>query len=387
MAYTAQSDPGGFLYNQIPANLGNNGLKPETTKEFEIGLENKFLNNRAGFEVSYYNREISDMLVQVPLAPSSGSSNIWVNSGVMSNKGVEFSLYGTPVQTKKFSWELRANFGLNRNLIDQLAEGVPYIEHTSYEGGIGRNRSFAGSAMGDYIGNVYKTVESGPYAGRRIVNAEGHYVMESEQDVLANAMPKFIGGLGTSLSYKEWSLDVMTDFRVGGYVFNRMYYNSMSKGVSIDTENREGDGFLLYTGTDGVERKNGIILDGVVEQADGSYAENKTVISYPGYISSAFSLNTGNPSQALSNGLFENSWWKLREVALSYSLPKNIVNKTNVLQNLTLSVFGRNLFYIYKAIPDYDPETSNSTDWKSQLEIGGSASPIRTIGLSLRGTF
>jgi hypothetical protein len=306
----------------------------------------------------------------------------------MSNKGVEFSLYGTPVQTRNFSWELRANAGFNQNHIELLAAGVPYLQHTTFDGNTGYSRSYAGSTMGDYVTNVYQVVESGQYAGRRIVNEDGNYVMTQEVETVANAMPKVIGGLGTSLSYKNWSLDIMTDFRIGGHVYNSMYYNSMAMGVNIDTENREGEGFYEYTNSYGLSRKVGIILDGVVEQADGSYTENKKVIPYDGYISSSYGVSgIGVPNQTGLNGLFENNWWKLREVALSYSLPKSIVKKTNVLQNVTLSVFGRNLFYIYKAIPNYDPETSNGTDWQSQLTIGSSASPVRTAGISLRATF
>jgi TonB-linked SusC/RagA family outer membrane protein len=388
MAYIAQADGGGFVYNQIPANLGNNKLKPETTKEFEIGLENKFIKDRAGFEVSYYERNISDMLVQVPLAPSSGSTDLWVNSGTMTNKGFEFSLYGTPVKTRDFSWIIRANAGFNKNHIEFLANGVPYIQHGGgLEGSIGYTRSYAGHAMGDYFSNAYKLVENGPYAGRRIVNEDGNYVMVTEQEVVANAMPKAVGGLGTSLSYKNWNLDIMTDFRYGGKVFNRMYYNSMAMGVNVDTENREGDGFLPLTNKEGYTKQNGIILDGVVQKADGSYVENTKVVAYDEYISSAFGIaGPGSVNQTALNGLFDNNWWKLRELALSYTLPKSVTAKTP-LSNLTLSVFGRNLFYIYKSIPNYDPETSNGTDWKSQLVIGASASPVRTFGLSLRATF
>jgi TonB-linked SusC/RagA family outer membrane protein len=388
MAYTAQADPGGFVYNQIPANLGNNKLKPETTKEFEVGLENKFFQNRFGFEISYYNRNISDMLVQIPLAPSSGSSNVWTNSGIMTNKGLEFSLYGTAIQTHDFSWVLRANAGFNRNHIESLAEGVPYIQHGGgLEGSIGYTRSYAGHAMGDYFTNSYKLVEDGPFAGRRIVNDEGNYVMSSEQEVVANAMPKAVGGLGTSFSYQNWNLDVMTDFRFGGKVFNRMYYNSMAAGVNIDTENREGAGFLPYDYGNGLTRQTGIILDGVVKQADGSYAENTKVIPYENYIGSAYGIGgSGVPNQTALNGLFDNNWWKLRELALSYNLPKSVTAKT-VLGSMTVSVFGRNLLYIYKSIDNYDPETSNGTDWKSQLVIGASASPVRTVGVSVRATF
>lgn len=398
MAYIAKSDPGGFIYNQIPANLGNKALKPETTKEFEIGLESKFFKNRLGAEISYYSRKITDMLFQVPLAPSSGSSNVWTNSGSMNNTGIEANVYATPIQSNNWSWDLRVNLGFNKNKIEELASGVSYIENSGLEGSIGFVRSYAGSAMGDYVSSKYLLVQnddpnkpyydaSGQYVGRRVVNGDGNYLMTPTLETVGNAMPKVVGGLGTTFSYKNLSLDIMTDFRLGGHVFNRMYYLTMCTGISSDTENREGEGFYDYTNGKGVTRQTGIILDGVVSDGNGGFAENQEIVSYDSYMMSAFGIgNYGAVNQTASNALFKNNWWKVREMAVSYTLPKTISSKT-VFQNLTLSVFGRNLFYLYKAIPNYDPETSNGTDWKSQLVIGSSASPTRTFGVSLRASF
>jgi hypothetical protein len=182
-------------------------------------------------------------------------------------------------------------------------------------------------------------------------------------------------------------MDIMTDFRMGGYVFNRMYYLTMNTGISTDTENREGEGFKDYTNGKGVTRPVGIVLDGVVANEGGGFSENGEVIAYDSYIMSAFGIgNYGAVDQTASNALFKNNWWKVREMAVSYTFPKSVIPE-NVFRNLTLSVFGRNLFYLYKSIPNYDPETSNGTDWKSQLIIGASASPNRTFGISLRASF
>jgi TonB-linked SusC/RagA family outer membrane protein len=398
VAYIAKSDGGGFIYNQIPSSLGNKNLQPETTREFEIGLENKFFKNRLGFEISYYSRKISDMLFQVPLALSSGVNDAWTNSGIMTNSGIEANVYATPVQTGEWSWDLRANLGFNKNKIEELAPGVSYIQHGGLEGSIGFTRSYAGSTMGDYVSSKYMLVQnndpskpyydaSGQHVGKRVVNNDGSYLMTPTLETIGNAMPKIVGGLGTTLSYKNLSLDIMTDFRVGGHVFNRMYYLTMNTGISTDTENREGEGFLDYTNDEGVKRQIGIILDGVVADGNNGFVENKKVIPYDSYIMSAFGIgNYGAVNQTASNALFKNNWWKMREIAVSYTFPKTMLS-TNVLQNLTLSIFGRNLFYIYKSIPNYDPETSNGTDWKSQLVIGASASPTRTFGISLRASF
>ena len=136
----------------------------------------------------------------------------------------------------------------------------------------------------------------------------------------------------------------------------------------------------------GLTAQTGIILDGVVSDGNGGWKENDKVIAYEDYINSknAWGTSPGTPNATYQ--FFKNNWWKLREVSLSYNFPKDLI-KHAALKNLTLAVFGRNLFYFHKSIPNFDPETSNGTDWKSQLSIGGSASPTRSVGVSLRATF
>jgi TonB-linked SusC/RagA family outer membrane protein len=384
VAYSINSAPG-WSYGQIPRALGNEKLKPETTKEFEVGLESRFFNNRVGFEVSYYNRQITDMLLKTDLAPSSGNETMWVNSGTMENKGVELSLYGTPISTKDITWEVRTNISFNRNKINQLVEGINFIQTGDFAGSIGKNHSYVGRPMGDYVTYINQVVEDGPFKGRKIVNTDGNYLMTKELSIVGNAMPDAIGGLGTSLSYKNFSLDLMTDFRIGGYIFNEPYHYTMSAGVAPDTEHREGDGFYEYEYSNGLKKQTGIILDGVVSDGNGGWTENKQTIAYEDFIQTTYDWSHGGePNRTLS--LSKNTWWKLREISLSYTFKKDLIRHA-ALRNLTLSVFGRNLFYFYKAIPNYDPETSNSTNWKDQLTIGASAAPTRTVGVSLRASF
>ena len=385
MAYSFGSGPG-WSYEQVPTGLGNENLKPEKTKEFEIGLENKFFKNRAGFEISYYNKKITDMLLNASLAPSSGSSTMWVNSGVMSNKGVEISAYGTPIQTKDFSLELKTNLGFNQNKIESLVEGISFIETGDFASKVGKNYSYVGRSMGDFLTAANKVVEDGPYKGRKIVNNDGNYVMTSDYQYVGNAMPKVVGGLGITMMYKRFALDIMTDFRMGGYIANDCFRYTMTAGVNPGTENREGEGFYPYTYKNGYTANTGIILDGVVDDGNGGWKENDKVIAYEDYIQScnAWGTSPGTPNSYYQ--FFKNNWWKLREISLSYTFSHELI-KHAALKNLTLSVFGRNLFYFYKSIDNYDPETSNGTDWKSQLCIGGSASPTRSVGISLRATF
>ena len=386
MAYTFGNGPG-WSYNQVPTALGNDNLRPETTKEFEVGLEAKFFKNRLGFEVSYYNKLISDMLLQTTLAPSSGSSTMWVNAGEMSNKGVEISANFTPVETRDFRLDINANVGFNRNKILSLVEGIDYIETGDFASKVGKNRCYVGSSMGDYYAAANQVVESGPYAGRKIVNSSGNYVMTNDYVYVGNAMPKAVGGLGISTSYKGFTLDLMTDFRIGGYIANDCYRYTMYAGVNPETENREGEGFLNYTYKNGVTKQTGIILDGVVSDGNGGWKENDTVIPYEDYIQSKNAWGTAPGVQNGTYEFFKNTWWKLREASLSYDFTRNVIKSNKIVKGLTLSIYGRNLFYLYKSIPNYDPETSNGTDWKSQLSIGGSASPTRSFGVSVRASF
>jgi TonB-linked SusC/RagA family outer membrane protein len=381
--YNLQTAPG-WTYIQVPSELGNSKLKPEKTEEFEIGLENKMFKNRFAFEVSYYNRNITDMLIPIGISASSGFSKLWSNVGAMTNKGVELAVSGTPVQTKDFAVDLRFNLGFNRNKVTALADGIPYLEAGGYAGSLGWNRSFVGRPMGDWVTYVPKYSPD----GQPIVTADGYYDMNQVPQTVGNAMPKAVGGFGATFSYKNFSLDIMTDFRIGGYVFNEMYQYTMTLGINPDTENREGAGFYTYTTPDGkYTSQNGVILDGVVDNGDGTYSKNTTVVPYDDLTAQTYNWGGGGQkSCTLAKSIFENTYWKLRELNLSYQVPVSFI-KAAYFKNLTVSVFGRNLFYFYKTIPNYDPETSTGTSWKNQLQVGGSASPTRTIGLSLRATF
>ncbi|MDR3220194.1 MAG: SusC/RagA family TonB-linked outer membrane protein [Dysgonamonadaceae bacterium] len=399
---------GGASWSTIPGTMGNEALMPEKITEMEIGLENKFFNNRLGFEVSLYSRRISDMIVQQPVPVSDGVSNMWMNVGEMLNKGVEVSLNFTPVETRDYRWEVHSNLAFNSNEITQLAPGIDYLRNNASTGNSGGGvavRSYVGRPMGDIYVNPLRTVEdpSNQYYGRNIVKVDGWETGgggfystktgEANQACIGNINPKMIGGLGTSFTYKNFFIDVMTDFRIGGDVMNTAEQFPTARGVStISLANRDAShGGLAYQ-YKGHTLDNGMIIPGVVEIKDNNgnvtgYAENTTVT--PADLYHNMTYNWGNSEEGITSwfSVHENSYWKLRELVLGYNLPGSIIQKVG-LKNMRISVFGRNLGYLYKTLKEIDPESTNGgTSWGGQAGVGYSSSPTRTFGLSLRLSF
>ncbi|MDR2424130.1 MAG: SusC/RagA family TonB-linked outer membrane protein [Prevotellaceae bacterium] len=398
-----QNTEDGITFNSMPGSLGNENIVPEKKYEWEFGIENKLFNNRLGFEFSYYMNDIKDMILGIPQPITSGVSSILVNAAQMSNKGWEFSVYGTPVQTKDFSWTLYGNISRNRNSVISLAPGIDYLGHgaSGNHGGGLDIRSYAGQPAGDIYAQVYETDAAGNY----LTDNEGWYYNKDGQTLhrVGNAMPKFVGGLGTSLNYKNWTLDVMTDFRIGGDVANVLWHLSTAEGLTPETlkYRDEASGGLAFYEEDGtgaikparhsdaagpageVIYHNGVIQPGI-RKSDGQPNTSIVPSDYMYY----YTYNWGTDTQQMSyaNCVSENTYWKMREIALGYKIPESFTRKIGI-NNLTLSVFGRNLFYMYKTIKDYDVETAIGTSWVRQASIDGGTSPTRTFGFSFRMNF
>jgi len=344
------------------------------------------------------------MIVQQPLVTSDGASNMWVNIGEMTNKGIELALNGTPIDTHDWRWYVHGNISFNQNKVTKLIEGVDYLRNSGSFGNTGGGanvRSYVGRPMGDIYVNKVKRVEdkSSPYYGEKIVivpgygetEGWGYYLTETgeaAQERVGNINPKFIGGFGTTLSYKRFSLDVMTDFRVGGYVLNNADLYPNCRGLTPKTvQYRDAEhGGLTYT-YQGHEMHNGWIVPGVIDLGNGNYKPNDIITSIDSYYYLTYNWGNSDPGVTYEFSVQENSYWKVRELSLGYDVPKSVIGNTPI-KNLTVSVFGRSLFYLYKTIPDIDPESTNGgTTWGGQAGVGYSSAPNRTYGLALRATF
>lgn len=397
-----QGSDNGFTWNYVPSSWGNSGIRPEKKYEYEIGFESKFLNNRLAIDVSYYNNRVKDQILSTPQPATSGVKYMLMNVGEVANQGWDISLSATPIQTRDFRWDLTATYGIYKNQVVKLADGVPYLEISNMGGSGVKIQAVEGRPMGDIYTQVPQVNDNGEY----LVSDKGLYLNQTELKKVGNINPDGVGGLFNSFSYKNVFLDFSIDFRIGGDVINEMNQYATAVGLTPeslqyrDTEhgglsyyyagNNNGSGVPIPidpSASAGPNGENiyhdGIILPGIV----ASTGERNTRIIPAGYYyNSTYNWGTEAEQLTYSHSVFDNSYVKLRELTIGYQFPEKMIAKIG-LTRLSVSAFGRNLFYFYKALKNYDAESSVGTSWSSQAVVGGSTTATRSFGFSVRASF
>lgn len=397
-----QGSDNGFTWNYVPSSWGNANIRPEKKYEYEIGFESKFLNNRLGFDVSYYNNRVKDQILSTPQPSTSGVKYVLMNVGEVANEGWDISVSATPILTKNFRWDLTANYGIYRNKVVKLADGVPYLEISNIGGGGAKIQAVEGRPMGDIYVQVPQMNENGEY----LVSDKGLYMNQTELQRVGNINPDGVGGLFSSFSYKNIFLDFSIDFRIGGDVINEMYQYSTASGLtpeSLQFRDTEHGGLSYYypgnNNASGVPVQvdpslgagpngetvyhDGVILPGVVASTG---EKNTRIIPAGYYYNQTYNWGTQPEQLTYRHSVFDNSYVKLRELTIGYQFPEKLISKLGMTR-LSVSVFGRNLFYFYKALKNYDAESSVGTSWASQAVVGGSTTATRNFGVSLRASF
>lgn len=390
---------GSVIYTTIPDRAGNDGIKSETLREIEFGLDLKFLQGRIGLDVAYYDSRLEDQIIPLSLPNSSGAASILTNIGTMRNKGFEIGLNATPISTTDFTWDMNINFAKNENKVESLAPGLEELLHRDFDGGGAQLRSEPGSPVGVFYTHPVATDAN----GNKIVDPNGLYKVDPDEWIkVGSAQPKAVGGISTYFTYKNFSLGGLIDYRIGGYVMPTALNWMTSRGLTeeslkgMDTEHgglswyedaNTGERNLIATGSaqgpnGEVVYDNGIVLDGV--KADGS--PNDYITSNPEYYWTVY--NWGGPQYSPNTRyelyIKENTYFKMRELSLGYQLPKEVVNKIG-FQDIQLSVFGRNLFYLYRNIKDMDAEQLTAgSRWEQNVSNAGTNPASRTLGLSVR---
>lgn len=386
------------LTTTIPGSYGNELIKPEMKNEFEFGLEAKLLKGRISLEMSYYNARINDQILPLTLAGSTGANSILTNIGALQNSGFEMAVFGTPLKIKDFTWETGINFATNKNKVVKLANNSTELLHADYDGNAAQLKSVVGQPMGDFYAHPVLTNDK----GEKVVNSNGLYDLDANKMIkIGNAMPKVVGGFTNSFRFKGFSLDVLADFRFGGYVMPTGINWMISRGLleeSLKYMDKESGGLSYYRNADGkgVQTNaaagpngekvynDGMLIDGVTVNGQ----KNTNVVSQSYYYWNTY--NWGGPQYSVSRYdlyIVKNSYIKMREMSLSYALPISLAKKIGA-KRLQLSVFGRNLFYIYRTIKDMDAEQLTAgSRWAQTVSNGGTNPSTRSYGVMIRSNF
>lgn len=329
---------------QATSTIGSSSLKPEMTTEFEVGTNLSFFDNRISLDFSFYNRITKDQIFSLPVDPATGYQRMVTNFGEVRNRGIELLVNTTPIRIKDFRWDLGFNFSKNDNEVLSMPEGLDGGKTTIQRFSAGSDAVYAYAEEGKPMGEFYTYLPQYTEDGKIIVDANGMPVLSTAvEDTGKNFNNDWTGGVTTSLTYKGLSLAAALDIRKGGYMFSR-------------TKN-----LMQFTGNGTVttynDRRPFVIPNSVVE-TDGGYVENTTPI----YLNNSSYQDWCNDYGFGQGGefyLMDRSFVKLRNITLSYTFPKSLVNKL-YLSDLALSVFCNNVF-TWTASDNYyiDPETNS----------------------------
>ncbi|QOR73389.1 SusC/RagA family TonB-linked outer membrane protein [Cruoricaptor ignavus] len=322
----------------------NSSLKPEKTKSKEIGLNLQFFNNRFGFDVAAFQNDTSDQILPLAVSYSSGVLYKFQNVGNMRSEGVEVSLNATPVKTKAVTWDMNINWSNPQSKVTELAEGVENITLGSFQGGVTVNAT-KGEKFGAIKGSDFKYDGN----GNKIVGADGKYVKTDGNSVIGNMQPKWFGSIVNKVSVKQLALSFQVDWREGGDIFSLDQYYGQATGLYPETV------FINDLGNpvrNTLANGGGYILPGV---------KNTGTKDNPVYVQNDIRLDAsefgamGYAAFPAKQFVYKGTYVKLREVALTYTFPRELLQNT-FLYGASLSLVGNNLWIMKKDLPYADPE-------------------------------
>ena len=377
-----------------PSALFSGLLKPERKREYEIGMDLRFFDqNRLEFDFSYYTNNVYDQIMSVPLSSTSGYSEIRINAGNVHNYGYEIFLKGTPLVGKDFRWDVSFTAA---NQYAKVKKLYPGITQKLIGGGTGyKVVAEVGEPMGELLTYDYKKDEH----GNRVVSSNGFYVLDYDAGLKKNSNinPSFIGGFNTSFYYKNFNINLGFDYKFGGALLSMSNYYLIGNGLSKESlpyRDEKHGGLAYYINEQNVKvpcehnttapagakdnrvYHDGLILNGVKE--DGS--KNDIILSAYEYYST-FIHDMSADLQP--DNIYKNDYIKFREIGISYTIPKRIVEKAK-LQKVTLTATARNLFYLYKAIPNIDAESTLGTNSYEEYSFFPST---RSFGIGVSVSF
>lgn len=312
--------------------LGNLDLKPELFKELEFGFEGKFLNNRISVDMSVYDKRSTNLIIEQELAPENGSEISFTNVAEVSNKGIELGLNLAVIKSKTdgLSWDVSTQFTKNKNIVESLGLGV---KATLIDGftNLG-NFAVPGEPYGVIMSNSILRDGNGNY----VVGTDGNYLINDNNTIIGDPNADWRSTVTNEISFKNVTLGFQLEYQKGGDMFSSTAASLLSRGISEDTS---------------YDRSGTVVLPGV--NVNGNV--NTTQIGYTqyGFNNNGFFIR--------EQAVYDATNLRLREISLSYSLPKKYLDKTP-FGKISISIVGQNLWYKAFNFPEhlnFDPEVSS----------------------------
>jgi len=363
-AYTQYENWGNKASFSVNSILKNPDLKSERTESVEIGLEANFFDNRFGFDFAVYKSNSFDQIMDVNVSRASGYSRAFVNSGEIENKGIELGITANPIKTNDFNWDLNINWAKNNNEVVSLYNGVNNIQILS-AWDVSMNAT-VGEAFGVLKGTDFVYTN-----GKKTVDDRGYYIKtEDDGEVIGNIQPDWTGGITNTISYKGITLRALVDIQKGGDIYSVDRKYGLATGLFKETAGLNSNG---------VDKRADVADGGGILHAEAVYADGTQNTTFARANSWGGDQYYGRTPTA--RYIYDASYIKLREVALSYTLPKSFLSNT-FFTKAVVSAVGRNLWIIHKNTPGFDPETGQSSG-NEQGIANGSYPTTRTYGFNV----
>ncbi len=361
-----------FPKNGVPGftignTIGNPGLKPELTTTYEVGADLGFFNNKVSVAYTYYHSIHDDQIVTISLPRSTGYTQTVSNIGRMENKGHELTLTLKPLNgvVEGLDFELFGSYSKNDNKVIKITDELDELPIGTFGFAAGTTVSIVakeGLPFGSFKGNDFKYNAQ----GQVIVDGTGFPVYPDDDVFLGNYQPDYLLNFGTNINYKGFGLRVLFDMKKGGLFASQSKYNTNFNGTNVNT--------TVYN------REPFIFPNSVVDNGDGTFSENTVAITEQDYFT--------NYDAPVSTQLIDASYLKLREVELSYTIPKALLKNT-FFTNARLSLYGKNLkFWLPDGNKYADPEVNGPALTGNAQGIETTQTPpSQSLGLNVQLSF
>lgn len=411
---TSEMYDGNIYTNTLDMLMKVADLKPERKSAWEIGLDWRFLNSRINLDATYYKENTRDQIMEISVPGISGVDRQKVNAGDIQNQGIEIALNTIPFRNKDWEWSLDFTYTKNVNEIVALHPNAgEYITLSGYPNAYDYHIASVAKVGGSYGALMSDAMPATNEKGEYLLNWEddmrGAYRAQSKTiEEVGKMTPDFLGSMSTGLTWKNLSLRIGLDMRIGGLVasYSNLYGTETGwTGTSMKYRDEENGGMTWtskYPSSNGITYHDGVVQEGVFapgttatltngkkEDVSGkSYADLVSQgLLEPTHAGAYYAGNYGWGQQTINDTwVHELSYIALREITIGYRLPKTVASKIGA-KGLNVSVSGRNLGYLYNSLPNNLNPESVRGNISSEFRIRGYEPYTANYMLTLNAEF